>query len=78
MKLHGSLQANLEAALLSARRLRGQRVYPDTLAYWIALAAAAWSEVAASSGPQSSILTRLAADLDIEIAAHRDVADKAL
>ncbi len=34
MNLHGSLVENLEAALESTRRLRGQRVYSDTIQFW--------------------------------------------
>jgi hypothetical protein len=33
-KLHGTLAANLDAALMSARRLRRQTVYSETLIYW--------------------------------------------
>lgn len=33
-KLHGTLAANLDAALMSARRLRRQTVYSETLTYW--------------------------------------------
>ena len=34
MKLHGSVEDNLSAAVRSARRLRGQPIHPDTLRYW--------------------------------------------
>jgi hypothetical protein len=33
-KLHGTLAANLDAAVMSARRLRRQKVYSETLVYW--------------------------------------------
>ena len=33
-KLHGTLAANLDAAVMSARRLRHQKVYSETLVYW--------------------------------------------
>ena len=34
IKLHGTLAANLDAAVMSARRLRRQKVYSETLVYW--------------------------------------------
>ena len=75
MEIHGSLQSNLEAAILSARRLKGQHVYPDTLAHWVELATYAWREASAKSGPESAILTRLAADLESEISSRKGGTD---
>jgi hypothetical protein len=37
MKLHGTLAVNLEDAIASAERLRGRRVYSDTVDYWAEL-----------------------------------------
>lgn len=34
MKIEGSIQANLMSAIVSCRRLCGQRVHRDTIAYW--------------------------------------------
>jgi hypothetical protein len=34
MELHGTIAANLRAAVASAERLQGHPVYKDTLAYW--------------------------------------------
>ena len=34
MELSGSVAQNLRDAIKSARRLRGQRIYPDTVRYW--------------------------------------------
>jgi hypothetical protein len=34
MKLYGTLAANLDAAIISARRLRRRKVYSETLRYW--------------------------------------------
>ena len=34
MKIEGSIQANLMSAIVSSRRLFGQRVHRDTIAYW--------------------------------------------
>jgi glycine cleavage system protein P-like pyridoxal-binding family len=34
MKLHGTIIDNLQAALASAKRLRGQSVHRDTISFW--------------------------------------------
>jgi len=34
MELSGTVAQNLRDAIKSARKLRGQRVYPDTVRYW--------------------------------------------
>ena len=34
MKISGTIESNLMAALTSARRLRGDRVHADTIAHW--------------------------------------------
>ena len=34
MKLNGRLLSNLQAAVKTASRLHGQRVYPETLYHW--------------------------------------------
>jgi len=68
VKLHGSLQTNLEGALLSARRHHDRPVYPQTLAYWTDLLAYAWREIPLTSMPVATVLTKLARDLDAELA----------
>ena len=45
MKLHGSLINNLQAALASAKRLRGHPVHRDTITFWRDLLALARSEM---------------------------------
>ena len=37
MKIEGTINANLLSAIVSSRRLRGQRVHRDTIAYWHAV-----------------------------------------
>lgn len=71
MKLHGSLQANLEGAILSARRLRGRVVYSDTLAHWSDLLAHAWWEIGRTPAPGRFILMQLAKDLEAELATQK-------
>ncbi|PXA85822.1 hypothetical protein DMC47_36545 [Nostoc sp. 3335mG] len=34
MEIHGTIAVNLRAAVTSAKRLHGQPVYRETLAYW--------------------------------------------
>ena len=70
MKLYGTLQDNLEAAVVSARRLRESSVYPATIAYWHELIAFAWHELGDKTDPRSAICARLATDLENEIASR--------
>ncbi|MDO6415460.1 hypothetical protein Q4F19_13790 [Sphingomonas sp. BIUV-7] len=72
MKLHGSLQTNLESAILSSRRLRGRVVYSDTLIHWSDLLAHAWWEIGNTPAPAAFILTQLAKDLEAELGMRRD------
>jgi hypothetical protein len=44
MKLHGTIIENLQAALASAKRLRGHPVHKDTISFWRDLIAQARSE----------------------------------
>jgi len=68
MELSGTLQTNLEAAVLSARRHQGRPVYSDTLSFWKALAAHAWQRIGSETGPDASVMTRLVRDLEAELA----------
>ena len=68
MKLHGSTEGNLMAAIRSASRLRGQPVHPDTLKYWAHLIGHARDELSARVGLPAESLGRLVADLELEIA----------
>jgi hypothetical protein len=70
MKLHGSLQSNLEGAVLSARRHREREVYAQTIAYWTDLLVLARSELTLTLGPRSTAITKLASELEAELAAR--------
>lgn len=70
MKLSGTLEANLEAAIVSARRLRGKHVYADTLTYWRGLSGIAWAGVEGKTGAAAANLKRLASELDKELLAR--------
>jgi hypothetical protein len=50
MKLHGSTEGNLIAAIRSAGRLRGKPVHADTIRYWADLIRHARQELTAGSG----------------------------
>jgi hypothetical protein len=71
MKLHGSLEDNLESAVRSAQRLHGQRVYPETLQHWDRLIAMARSEMSAVTISRSVQVASLADQLELEIKAFR-------
>ena len=70
MRLSGTLQSNLESAILSARRHQGKRVYSDTLAYWTDLIAYTWRHIGTVSTTGASVLTALVVELELEIAAR--------
>jgi hypothetical protein len=67
MKLHGSTEGNLSAALISARRLQGVPVHHDTLRYWSNLVQHADEELLACAALPSQPLTRLVAELRSEL-----------
>ena len=71
MELHGSLVANLEAAVLSARRLRGRRIYPETLQFWGEVLAKARDAAGTMVAPDLFTVAWLADELEVEIEAHR-------
>jgi hypothetical protein len=64
MRIEGSVRANLLAAVASARRLRGQRVHGDTIAYWRQLLDYARK---ASTQPQPESFGDLMAELETEL-----------
>ena len=68
MKLHGSLAHNLEAALKSARRLRGHPVHKDTEAYWVELLAHCRAEKRSCTAAELATLEPLLASLQDELA----------
>lgn len=67
MRLHGSTEGNLIAAIRSASRLRGRPVHADTLKYWADLIRHARDEVSSWVGLPPESLTRLAAELESEL-----------
>ena len=70
MKLHGSVEDNLAAALRSARRLRGQRVHGDTLQYWRDLLSHAGRERVWTGLYPSNRRLRLMTELEAELAKY--------
>jgi hypothetical protein len=68
MKLHGSVEDNLTAAVRSARRLRGHPVHADTLKYWDELLHHARRERTPGYPQESHVLGRLIIDLETEMA----------
>jgi hypothetical protein len=71
MKLHGTVASNLMAAVVSARRLRGQYVHADTVAHWQAL----WdfSKTAARNLPPGHAVHNLRNELAHELGARSAV-----
>jgi hypothetical protein len=67
MKLDGTILNNLQAALSSAKRLRGHPVHKDTLAFWRELLAhsraAFRGEAASEKGAFEPLLAALEAEL---------------
>ena len=68
MKLHGSTEGNLIAALRSARRLRGLTVHPDTLQHWTDLLKHADEEILSGQAMPREPMTQLVAELRDELA----------
>ena len=65
MQIEGSVRANLIAAVASARRLRGQAVHGDTIAYWRQLLDYARR---VSTQSQAELFGDLMAELETELA----------
>ena len=68
MKLHGSVEGNLTAAVRSVRRLRGHPVHADTLGYWDELLHHARGERPSGYPRERHVVGRLIIDLETEIA----------
>ena len=64
MKIEGSIRSNLLSAIVSSRRLRGQRVHSDTVAYWQAILAQGRR---ADAGPFRSDVSDLLDELALEL-----------
>jgi hypothetical protein len=72
MELYGTLTDNLEAALLSVTRLRGQKVYPETISYWHELLDYARIESPSLRGRERSLSERLADQLERALSMRGD------
>ena len=70
MELHGSIEANLVAAVRSARRLRGHPIHSDTLQHWTDLLHQARRRLSADPVNSNEALKQLVADLETELADH--------
>lgn len=68
MKLHGTIEANLQAAIASARRLREHPVHADTVQHWRDLLHQARRQLAAAPAEQASGTAKLIAELEEELA----------
>lgn len=68
MKLHGTIEANLIAAIRSARRLRGHPVHPDTVGHWTEVLHEARRNP--SSAPHPNTIRELLVELEVELAEH--------
>ena len=72
MELVGSLVENLRAAVYSSRRLHDQRVYPETLQFWIDLLELARNQQDKAVDSDGPAIVTLADQLEHEIGRHRD------
>lgn len=72
MKLHGSVEDNLTAAVRSARRLRGQPIYPETLGYWGELLDHARRDRPSEYPGENQLVGRLIIELEAEMAGRAD------
>jgi hypothetical protein len=70
MKLHGTIEANLLAAINSSRRLKGHPVHADTLHHWTGVLAEARRELATDEA--NSSLRDLVLQLEHELAETSD------
>jgi hypothetical protein len=67
MKLHGSTEANLIAALRSSRRLHGLIVHPDTLGHWTDVLQHADHELSSGVAMPREPVKQLVAELKVEL-----------
>ena len=67
MKLHGSTEGNLIAALRSSHRLRGLKVHADTLQHWTDVLKHADHELSSGQAMPREPVKQLAAELRMEL-----------
>ena len=66
MELHGTIEANLGAAINSSRRLKGHPIHPDTLNHWMGVLREARQELLTDGA--NAILQGLIVELEQELA----------
>ena len=64
MEIHGSITSNLQAAVVSSRRLKGHPIHRDTLQFWSDLLSEARATRAAAVGSDEPELEQLIAELE--------------
>jgi hypothetical protein len=64
MELYGDLVSNLKTAVRSTQRLRGQRVYADTLDFWRSLLTLARLRLASMPDADSAAIASFATQLE--------------
>ena len=67
MEIHGSMEANLQAAVESSRRLKGHPIHRDTLSFWSDLIREARARRAAGEH-QNSGIEQAIAELEVVLA----------
>jgi hypothetical protein len=70
MILDGTLAQNLEAALKSARRLRGHPVHKETQAFWMELLAHGRAQLRSCTAAEINTIEHLLASLQEELTAR--------
>ena len=70
MKLDGSIETNLSAAIASARRLEAHPVHSDTLQFWLDLLAHARAELRNVEAGRVAQLERLITELQLLVSAR--------
>jgi hypothetical protein len=71
MKLHGSTEGNLIAALRSSRRLSGVAVHADTLQHWADVLKHADQELSSGLTMNREPVKQLVAELKVELTSRR-------
>ena len=70
MELAGSIAENLQAAVRSARRLRGHAVHGDTVTFWHQLLSYSRAAKRSALTDDATAIEQLIADLQTEVVAH--------
>jgi hypothetical protein len=70
MRLHGTIEENLRAAITSARRLRGHPIHSDTVRHWSDLLDHARRKLDTGEALDRETLAELLATLGALVAEH--------